>query len=528
MKIFKRLNTLFFGHNHDNDRTHPKEGISMNQYISQFQYVRKRMSLFVFVICVGALLCACQREPQTSAAGSKNDETFSKIIQETTHERHDNITQESVPITVSDTFFSTDKSVEFTFSIDQIVSNHAMPAVEVVPHYLTVEDAQRVASILFGDVEFYEADPLLAPQYTKEEIQESIRRWSYYTNSEAISALLGQNDAFTIERVKAKIEELNLLYESAQDDSSRVPCQWEFHKDSVYTYSPQEAASADTSYDNDAIMATCKIDGIGYRYEVVTRNKMDYKLNIISAYFDSSKSPMSIDENIYRATLTRTPEPTEDQIRTVESKAMDMLQKMELGEWEIDRCKVRTLGETVLEHVICIDAVPVINNVAAIRQPQLTELTSSDTDSSNYYMTEASFEFSANGDLIKFTMYSPVDVKQVVNQNVTTIDMNTLLDKAKQHLALSDSYQYGLQDIYGVLTERIKTSVDIDKICYGLLREKVPDSDDSFYYLPGIILYGSVENVGVESNQLYYQSAEPFPIIALNAVDGSVVAFTND
>lgn len=106
--------------------------------------------------------------------------------------------------------------------------------------------------------------------------------------------------------------------------------------------------------------------------------------------------------------------------------------------------------------------------------------------------------------------------------------MNTLLDKAKQHLALSDSYQYGLQDIYGVLTERIKTSVDIDKICYGLLREKVPDSDDSFYYLPGIILYGSVENVGVESNQLYYQSTEPFPIIALNAVDGSVVAFTND
>lgn len=115
-----------------------------------------------------------------------------------------------------------------------------------------------------------------------------------------------------------------------------------------------------------------------------------------------------------------------------------------------------------------------------------------------------------------------------LNQNVTTIDMNTLLDKAKQHLARSDSYQYGLQDIYGVLTERIKTSVNIDKICYGLLREKVPDSDDSYYYLPGIILYGSVENVGVESNQPYYQSVEPFPIIALNAVDGSVVAFTND
>ena len=125
-------------------------------------------------------------------------------------------------------------------------------------------------------------------------------------------------------------------------------------------------------------------------------------------------------------------------------------------------------------------------------------------------------------------MYSPVDVKQVVNNSVTTIDMDTLLEKAKQHLALSDSHQYGLQDIYGILKEEIRTSVDINEMCYGLIREKVPNTDDSYYYLPGIILYGVVESVGAESNQLYFQSEEPFPIIALNAVDGTVVAFTNE
>lgn len=500
----------------------------MNQYISQFPYVKRMVSLFVFAMCMGAFLCACQRDPQAPVVDSKNDGAFSQIVQDTANGQPESITQESMPITTAETFFSTDKSVEFTFSMDQRITSGAMPVVEVVPHYLTVEDARRVASILFGNVEFYEADPLLAPQYTKQEIQENIQRWSQYTSSEAISTLLGQNDEFTIECVKAKIEELNSLYESAQDDNSRVPCQWEFHKDSVYTYSPQEAASMDTSYDNDAIMATCKMNGIGYRYEAVTRNKADYKLNMISAYFDSSKSPMSIDENIYRAALTRTSPPTEDQISAVKSKAMDMLQRMELGEWMIDQCKVRTLGETVLEHVICIDAVPVIDNVAAVRQPQLTGLTSGDTYSSNYYMTEASFEFSANGDLIKFTMDSPVDVKQVVNEDVTTMDMNTLLEKAKQHLALSDSHQYGLQDTYGALKEKLDTSVEINKLCYGLLREKVPDTDDSYYYLPGIILYGSVENVGSESNQLYFQSEEPFPIMALNAVDGTVVALTNE
>lgn len=124
--------------------------------------------------------------------------------------------------------------------------------------------------------------------------------------------------------------------------------------------------------------------------------------------------------------------------------------------------------------------------------------------------------------------YTSSSTKQVVNNSVTTIDIDTMLEKAKQHLALSDSHQYGLQDIYGILKEEIRTSVDINEMCYGLIREKVPNTDDSYYYLPGIILYGVVVSVGAESNQLYFQSEEPFPIIALNAVDGTVVAFTNE
>lgn len=284
----------------------------------------------------------------------------------------------------------------------------------------------------------------------------------------------------------------------------------------------------DNSLDNDAIMAVCEVNGIRYRYEAVTRNMGDYKLNMISAYFDSSRSPMSIDENIYRATLTRSSAPTDDQIAAVTSKAMDMLRSMELGEWQIDQCNVRALGENIVEYAICIDAVPVINGIPAVHQPQLTGLTSSGAYSSNYYMTEASFEFSTNGDLLKFTMYSPIDVKQVINENVPTISVDDLLEKAKQHLSLSDSNHYGLQNVYGVLKEPLDTSVIIGNIRYGLLREKVPETDDSYYYLPGIVLYGVVENVGTETQYLYYQSDEPYPIVALNAVDGTVIAFTNE
>lgn len=481
----------------------------------------KKVLLLILIACICISMCACQSKPERPAVDSKNDGAFAEIIQQT-EEDQEETASESTTYSFSDTFTSTDNSVEFRINIDEAVKNYATPVAEVVPHYITEQEAQRVAQVLFGDVDFYEADPMLAPQYTKGEIQDCIQRWSQYTNSEAISILLGQEDERTIERVKEKIDELNAMYESALEDSERTPCQWQFQKDSVYTFSPEEAATRDQSSDNDAIMATCKVNGINYRFEAVTRNKEDYKLNMLNAYIDPGNSPLSIDENIFRAQLTRTAPPTEEQIAAVQSKAMAMLQEMDLGEWEINQCYVRSLGESILEHVICIDAVPVINNVAAAQQPQITGL-SNDAYSSNYYMTEVNFEFSANGDLILFTMYSPIDVKQVINENVTTIDINTLLQKAKDHLALSDSHQYGLQDVYGILEEDLDTYVEINEMRYGLLREKVPDNEDSYYYFPGLILYGTVQNIGSENNQLYFQSDEPYPLIALNAVDGTVV-----
>lgn len=490
------------------------------------KHPKQWVSIVSSIVCF-TILTACASNPEQEVVISKNDGSLDANVVQSATQPADQVEISTQNISFTDSFTSTDESVEFTFSINQTISNEAMPVVEVVSHYLTTEDAQRVASCLFGDVDFYEADPLLAPCYTREEIQNSIQRWSYYTNSEAISELLGGTDELVMERIKAKIEELNALYESAPSDSSRVPCKWTFQKDSVYTYSPEEVISVDTSFDNDAIMAVCEVNGIRYRYEVVTRNMGDYKLNMISAYFDSSRSPMSIDENIYRATLTRSSAPTDDQIAAVTSKAMDMLRSMELGEWQIDQCNVRALGENIVEYAICIDAVPVINGIPAVHQPQLTGLTSSGAYSSNYYMTEVSFEFSTNGDLLKFTMYSPIDVKQVINENVPTISVDDLLEKAKQHLSLSDSNHYGLQNVYGVLKEPLDTSVIISNIRYGLLREKVPETDDSYYYLPGIVLYGVVENVGTETQYLYYQSDEPYPIVALNAVDATVIAFTN-
>ena len=232
----------------------------------------KTNKLVILAVCVIlTFLTACQMLSDTDMSSIKNDDSSETAEFTDSVDNLDNV-QETQPNTVpssnnpdqliqySDSFSSTDNSVEFRINLENSVTSKAMPVVEVVPHYITEEEAQRVAHVLFGNVDFFEADPMLAPKYTKGEILERIQRWSQYTNLEAVGILLGQEDERTVERLNEAIEELNALYESAPEDSERTPCQWQFQNDSVYIYSPEEAASRDQSSDNEAIMATCKVN----------------------------------------------------------------------------------------------------------------------------------------------------------------------------------------------------------------------------------------------------------------------------
>ena len=120
-------------------------------------------------------------------------------------------------------------------------------------------------------------------------------------------------------------------------------------------------------------------------------------------------------------------------------------------------------------------------------------------------------------------MSSPIDVKQVVQEQAEPMDLETLLDAAKQYLSVDVSAGYGLLDPSGILSESLETSVEISQLRYGLLRQKVPGTPDSYTYAPGVILYGTYENIGAESRQVYNRSLELYPILAISALDGTVL-----
>lgn len=261
-----------------------------------------------------------------------------------------------------------------------------MPVVEVVPHYLTEADAQRVAMVLFGNEECYEKKPILAECFSKQEIQKKIHRWTKYANNDSIRDLFGQESEFILDLVKDSIAYYTTELEKAPGDEINKKCQWTFKDEAYYTYSLEDIVSGEEMLGNNAIMATYEIGDVSYSYKAVTRNKSDYKLNMISAHLFGGTSPMGIDERIFTAYLCRTGEPTEEQIDYISQKAEKMLEEMDLGSWEINQCTIQTAyyGDQP-EYMVHINATPLLCGVAAAQQPELYNLNSDSLYASNYY-----------------------------------------------------------------------------------------------------------------------------------------------
>ena len=79
-----------------------------------------------------------------------------------------------VPVKESAAFVSNDGTIEFYLNIDDEVIGEAIPEVRVVPHFFTGEEAKHVATVLFGDAQFYEDEPYELVQFSKGEIQEKL------------------------------------------------------------------------------------------------------------------------------------------------------------------------------------------------------------------------------------------------------------------------------------------------------------------------------------------------------------------
>ena len=111
-----------------------------------------KRTLYAGLLVITVCLSSCQKNPKQNPVVSKNDGAFdANLVQSAKEDKKPDATQS---IRYSEEFSSTDGSVEFRMYIDADVFDGNWPVVEVKPHYLTEDDAQRVAIALFGNVDF--------------------------------------------------------------------------------------------------------------------------------------------------------------------------------------------------------------------------------------------------------------------------------------------------------------------------------------------------------------------------------------
>ena len=484
----------------------------------------KTAILFCTISAIMTLMSACQNSPEKDVIISKNDGSFDANAIVSAEETHAPDATQAIQHTEG--FFSTDQSVEIIMDLDSTVTGADMPVVEVEPHYLTEEEAKNAAYALLGDVEFYEWQHYSDAVLSKSEILEKINRWSQFTNQDAIDNLYGQHMEDAVRVVKVFIEEYTNKLESASDVSNKVPCQWTFKKAPYYLFSAADAANEDTSNESDMLKATTTVNGVPFTYCVETRNQDDYKVNYIRYYMDSD-SPLGIDRTYFTAKLCRTEKPTEDQLSAVKATAKDVLEKLNLGQWQIDTCYVNeTPYGNITEYSIIVTAMPVLEGITTIKQQPVANLNDPDVYASNYQMPSVEFQYSPDGQLIFFLLQSPIDCAKLLNSNVIALPMSELLEKAKSHFELSTLTSYDTEGRLGSNSSNIKCKLNVNEVKYTLSRIRVPETDASYYYIPTLTLLGSAEFQDKETGETYFVNEEMI-LLSLNAVDGTIINSTN-
>lgn len=486
-------------------------------------------------------LASCAANPDQPIVISKNDGSFDIGIVQSVSEPRNEVNLTTSPVespTIDETtqpeplfqyqsqFSSSDNSVDFTIDINTNLADLPMPVVEVAPHQITIEDAKRVANVLFGNATFYEAEPLGMEVFSKSEIQAKINRLLGHEGT------VGCYDSAIFDSARKKfIEQYTLKMETAPEENPHVLCPWEYRKSSYYYWTTEEFSSIDTSQDNDELQVRVKVDDIPYLLTFSTRNRSDYKINNIHVKIDDGPSPLSADMYIFQNQLCQTTEPDEENITAVSQKAFEMLQQMNLGNWAISECYVEVANQGDFpEYIIVVNAVPQYENVSVVRIPQITGLTSKETYASNYYLTNAQFRFNAEGTLLSMEMISPVDMVSLINNNVLTLGFDELMSRAENHLTLSDYHAYDRLQLISMGYEDYFCTVSINDADYGLARVKVPNADDSYYYVPAMFFYGTIQYQGKETDSIYDVTVEEEvrrPILVLNAIDGSIIYTTN-
>lgn len=486
------------------------------QNLARWKKLKKWQSGLCVLMCL-VILTACAANPTQEVVKSKNDGAFETGIQQTAP------TSETGDITLSrhDSFPSTDGSVEYTWNIDETIEDQPMPVVEVVPRFLTGEDAKNLCTMLFGNAVFYEASTDNQQRWSKSLLQEKIRFLSQFASEEELSKYYTVYGAYSM--LQEDIQRYTLQSETAPEEDLRTETDWTLKSETYYN-----GGEGLGDHKNQKLNVTTRVGEIDYTANLTVRDQKSWQMNMFDVHTGDGDS--IVIGSLQDALLRNTESPTAQQLDLVEKKAQDIFAQMKelgLGTFQVADVSIRTprySRETEkTQYAIVAKAVPAIEGISGLlghtgTLNQVDDLTAdiSTSYSPVYPMAYTEIVFNVKGELLSFYLDGLTKVKDVKNTNVATLSFEELFARAESHLSLYDAQGWDL-----INGDNADIEIEINQTFYGLGRIAASENEESYYYVPAISFRGTIRSYDRTTGELLREETET--LVTINAIDGTII-----
>lgn len=460
-----------------------------------------KVNCLISLLAVLIFLSACQQNPEEDIVVNKNDGVFESIAgQENTDGAAG--APEEITVNYSETFKNNEGDITITVALEEQVLQGAMPIVRVKPHEITSEEVQHWAEVLFEGHTAYEQTDVM----TRAEVEEYILMLRQkISDKDALVREYGSEAEAQrmIEYYENQLSAYEQAWETAPETYEKKECDWTFHTADYYMSDARNIE--DSAYDDygsyiktrEIRAETRELSGGRAVLSVVNRNESDYSMNCMDFYYTDKDSLPA-------------PQKTGTAQEAI-SMADQVLKDLKLENWSYWNCFDFS---TESENQYRVRYTLSYGDWDVIQSPEI-DLKSEDLYASNYGYSVADVEI-ANGKVTSVSVASPMDVVNVENENVNTIDFQRACQLLKNHLQSSYTRSSCL-DPMDPNYDSSSLELKITRVHRGLFRIREKDSGE-FLFVPvwsfnGSLLVNGSDWTGPEDSDRFF----------INAVDGSII-----
>ncbi len=435
-----------------------------------------------------------------------------------------------------------------TVDIEEIPET--MPVLRLRPRVIDSRWARTMAEAIFGDNTLYE----YSEELSRAEIGDKIAEYEEALREEAIKESLREDAspeeiaAYT-RALEEQLDFYSRAYEYARDEVEPVECLWTFWPSTHYDQSGWDYAGGDRGYTDRLpygatveLCAQVSMDGLPYRFQVNNREAEDFRNHSMYALLMPPVLPGTQDHTLWMVEngVYSDREPGAEEVEAVEEKAREMIEAMDIGDWELE-ARVEPgsyaylpedgIGYGIMPedlytgYDIVVDCRRVYEGVTVTRHPMLTDMRSTLPGASNYYFEELELRYCADGRLQNLSYRSPHELLGSADSSVVAPDIGDI-ENMLRDWTMEDAQ---IRDSLPAEAELLEVEAEIFSIELGLSRIKLDDTD--FLLIPTLTLPGmyTVEySLGGETSRNIRGSEDsPVDILVIDLRDGSVIELSN-